>query len=327
VHKAALGRSVNAEAFQLYLQGKFYSQRVTQADTDRAIALFRQALALDPGYALAWTGLARVNMTQAGFGFAPIEEGFERAREAAQRALQLAPNLADAHLELGAVQVAHDWDWPAAGASLKRALELAPGDAHVLEGASSLARILGQPERALDLIGRALALDPLSADIHREAALLFMMSHRLEDAAASLQAAIDLNPKGGLSHAFLAMTRMLQGRSEEALAIAAEESHEVFRNLAYTMIHHALGHPAESDQSLQALITEWGWTAAHQVAEAYAYRGEVDKAFEWLETAYAQRDPGVVHTAVDEFLRPLHADPRWLPFLRRLGLADVAPTE
>jgi len=324
VHKAALGRSDNAEAFQLYLQGKFYGQRVTQADTDRAIALFKQALALDPSYALAWTGLSRVHITQAGFGFAPIDEGYERAREAAQRALQLAPDLADAHLELGSVQQNHDWDWKAAGASLRRALELAPGNADVLNGASGLARILGQNERALDLIGKALALDPLSADNHREAALVYLMSDRPEDAAAALQAAIDLNPKGGLSHAFLAMTRMLQGRSEEAMAIAAEESHDVFRNLAYTMIHHALGHTEESDQALHALIKEWGWTAAHQIAEAYAYRGEVDKAFAWLETAFAQRDPGVVHTAVDEFLRPLHADPRWLPFLRRLGLADVA---
>jgi TolB-like protein/Tfp pilus assembly protein PilF len=321
VHKAALGRSDNAEAFQLYLQGKFYGQRVTQADTDRAIALFKQALTLDPRYALAWTGLARVHMTQAGFGFAPIDEGFELAREAAQRALQLAPDLADAHLELGSVQQNHDWNWAAAGASLRRALELAPGDAHVLNGAARLARILGQHDKALELIGRASALDPLSVDIHREAALVYLMSDRLEDAATSLQMAIELNPKGGLAHAFLAMTRLLQGRSEEALAVAAEESHDVFRNLAYTMIHHKLGHPEESDKALQALITEWGWTAAHQVAEAYAYRGEVDKAFEWLETAYVQRDPGIVHTAVDEFMRPLHADPRWLPFLRRLGLA------
>jgi hypothetical protein len=136
--------------------------------------------------------------------------------------------------------------------------------------------------------------------------------------------AIELNPRGGLAHAFLAVTRMLQGRGKEALAIAAEESHDVFRNLAYTMIHHQLGHPEESDKALQALITEWGWTAAHQIAEAYAYRGEVDKAFEWLETAYAQRDPGIVHTAVDEFMQPLHADPRWMSFLRRLGLADMA---
>ena len=321
VHKAALGRSDNAEAFQLYLQGKFYGQRVTQADTDRAIALFKQALALDPDYALAWTGLARVHSTQAGFGFAPIDEGFELARDAAQRALQLVSDLADAHLELGSVQINHDWDWTAAGASLKRALELAPGEADVLNGASRLARILGQHDRALELIGRALALDPLSAKIHREAALVYLMSDRFEDAAASLQKAIDLNPKGGLCHAFLAMTRMLQGRSEEAMAIAEEEAHDVFRNLAFTMIHHAQGHPEESDKALRALIAQWGWTAAHQIAEAYAYRGEVDKAFEWLDTAYAQRDPGVVHTAVDTFLRPLHGDPRWLPFLRRMRLA------
>jgi len=327
VHKAALGRSDNAEAFQLYLQGKFFGERVTQADTDRAIALFEQALALDPGYALAWTGLARVHMTQAGFGFAPIDAGFERAREAAQRALQLAPNLAEAHYMLGAVQQNHDWNWGAAGASLNRALELAPGSADVLNGAARLARILGRNERALDLIGRALALDPLSADIHREAALVYFMSDRLEDAAASLQMAIEISPKAGLAHAFLATTRMMQGHGEEALAIAAEESHDVFRTLAYVMIHHTLGHPEESDKALQTLITDWGWTAAHQIAEAHAYRGEVDKAFEWLETAYAQRDPGVVHTAVDEFLRSLHADPRWMPFLRRLGLADTATPE
>jgi hypothetical protein len=113
----------------------------------------------------------------------------------------------------------------------------------------------------------------------------------------------------------------LQGRSGEALALAALESHDVFRDLAFAMIHHALGHPDASDQALRALIDKWGWTAAHQVAEAYAYRGEVDKAFEWLEIAYAQRDPGVVHSAEDDLLRPLHGDPRWQPFLQRLNLA------
>ena len=90
------------------------------------------------------------------------------------------------------------------------------------------------------------------------------------------------------------------------------------------MIHHALGHPAESDAALQALIDGFGWTAAYQVAEVYAYRNEVDKAFEWLERAYAQRDPGVVYTATDKLLRPLHGDPRWQPFLQRMHLAQVS---
>ncbi len=164
-------------------------------------------------------------------------------------------------------------------------------------------------------------LDPLSAPIHRQAAMIYLMSDRLDDAAASFQLALDLNPRVGLTHAFLAIARLLQGRTEEALALAAAESHDVFRHVAFAMIHHTLGHPAESDTALQALIDKLGWTAAYQVAEAYAYRGEVDKAFEWLETAYAQRDPGVVYSAVDELLRPLHDDPRWQPFLRRLNLA------
>ena len=321
VHKAALGRSDNAEAFQLYLQGKFFGERTTQADTDRAIALFKQALSLDPDYALAWTGLARVHQTQAGFGFAPIDAGFESAREAARHALQLAPDLADAHIELGLVQESYGWDWTAADASFQRALELAPGDANALRAAAGLARILGQNERALELIRKAIGLDPLSARTHRQAAMVYLAAHRIDDAAAAFQLSLDISPNAGLAHAFLAIARLMQGRSEEAMAIAAEESHDVFRNLAFTMIHHAQGHPEESDKALQALIDGFGWTAAHQIAEAYAYRGEVDKAFEWLEKAYVQRDPGVVHSAVDEFLRPMHADPRWLPFLRRLRLA------
>jgi len=117
------------------------------------------------------------------------------------------------------------------------------------------------------------------------------------------------------------MTRLLQGRSQEALTLARAETHDVFRNLAFAMIHRTLGHPEASETALQALVEGFGWTAAHQVAEAYAYRGELDKASEWLDAAYAQHDPGVVHSAADEFLRPLPDDPRGQPFLRRIGLA------
>jgi tetratricopeptide (TPR) repeat protein len=174
---------------------------------------------------------------------------------------------------------------------------------------------------ALALIGKAVALDPLSARTHRQAAMIYLICDRLDDAAAAFQLALDLSPNVGLSHAFLAVARLLQGRGQEALALAEAESHEVFRNLAFAMIQHSLGHPTESETALRALIDGFGWTAAYQIAEAYAHRGEVDKAYEWLEAAYAQRDPGVVYSAVDGLLRPLHGDPRWQPFLHRIGLA------
>ncbi len=324
VRQATTGRGDNPAAFQLYLQGKFFGERTTQADTDKAIGLFKQALAIEPNFALAWAGLSRVYQTQAGFGFAPIGEGYENAREAAQRALALAPDSAEGYIELGHIQEANDWDWPAAEASFQRALDLAPGDAHALRSAAGLMRILGRLDEALELIRKAIALDPLSARTHRQAAMNYLMAERLDDAAASFQLALDLNPSGGLHHAFLAITRLLQGRPDEGLILAQSESHDVFRNVAFAMIHHTLGHPVESEAALQALIDGFGWTAAYQVAEVYAYRNEVEKAFEWLERAYAQRDPGVVYTSTDKLLRPLHGDARWRPFLQRMHLAQVS---
>ena len=304
VRQATTGRGDNPAAFQLYLQGKFFGERTTQADTDKAIGLFKQALAIEPNFALAWAGLSRVYQTQAGFGFAPIGEGYENGRAAAQHALALAPDSAEGYIELGHIQEAHDWDWPAAEASFRRALDLAPGDAHALRSAAGLMRILGRLDEALELIRKAIALDPLSARTHRQAAMNYLMAERLDDAAASFQLALDLNPSGGLHHAFLAITRLLQGRPDEGLILAQSESHDVFRNVAFAMIHHTLGRPVESEAALQALIDGFGWTAAYQVAEVYAYRNEVEKAFEWLERAYAQRDPGVVYTSTDKLLRP-----------------------
>jgi tetratricopeptide (TPR) repeat protein len=320
VRKASAGRSHDPEAFQLYLQGKFYGDRVTQADTDKAIALFQRALAIDPDFALAWAGLSQVHQAQAGYGFAPIDQGYERGREAAERALRLAPDLAEGHIALGTVLEGHDWNFAAAEASFRRALELAPGDANALRAAAQLERILGRPKEAGELIGKAIALDPLSARTHRQAGMIAIMGERLDDATASFERALDLAPAAGLNHAFVAITRLMQGNAQELLPIAQLESHGVFRNLALAMIHHALGHAAESDAALKVIVDEFGWTAAYQVAEAYAYRKEIDKAFEWLDRAYDQRDPGVTYSAADVILRPLHADPRWSAFLRRLKL-------
>jgi len=323
VRQAATGRGDNPEAFQLYLQGKFFGERITQVDTDKAIELFQRALAIDPNFALAWAGLSRVHQLQAGYGFAPIDEGYERARDAAQHALRLAPDLVEAHIELGLILEGHDWKWAAAGASFRRALELAPGDAHALRAAAGHARVLGRLDEALELIRRAIALDPLSARTHRQAALIYVMADRIDDAAAAFRLAIDLAPNAGLAHAFLAITRLMQGRNEEAVALAEAESHDVFRNVALAMIRHAQGRVAESEAALQTLIDGFGWTAAYQVAEVHAYRGDVEKAFEWLERAFAQRDPGVMFTATDRFLQPLHTDPRWQPFLQRMGLETL----
>jgi TolB-like protein/Tfp pilus assembly protein PilF len=320
VRQAATGRADDPEAFQLYLKGKFFGERLNQTDSDKAIELLQRAVAIDPAFALAWAELSRIHAAQAGFGFAPINEGMERARAAAQKALELAPDLAEAHLALGAVRESHDWDWRAAEACYRRARELAPGLSAVQHQSATLARCLGRLEEAAQFNRSAVLLDPLSPRTQRQAGLINFVTHRYDDAASAFQLAMDLAPTAGLSHAFLALTRLAQGRVEEATALAGLEPHDVFRTLAMTMIHHASGATAQSDAALQSLFEQYGWTAAYQVAEAYAYRGEIDKAFEWLDTAYAQRDPGMMWLATDWFLDLLHADPRWAPLMQRMGL-------
>ena len=225
----------------------------------------------------------------------------------------------EAHIALGPVQRGHDWDWTAADASFRRALELAPGDAQALRRAASLARILGRNDEALELIRKALALDPLSARTHRQVALIYLVRGPPGRSGGVVPARDRPRADRRAGHAFLAITRLMQGRAEEALRLAEAESHDVFRNVALAMIRHDMGSGQESDAALQALIDEFGWTAAYQIGEVYAYREEVDQAFEWLEralrTARPRRD---VTQATD-----VPASAAWRSALERVARRDA----
>jgi tetratricopeptide (TPR) repeat protein len=277
---------------------------------------YRQALELDPQYALAWTGVSRCYANQAGYSW-----GFAKAREAAERALQLEPDLAEAHTMLGMVRMNHDWDWEGADASFRRALELTPGDAQVLRSRAMLTGNLGRQEEALALIRRAVALDPLSVTPLRTLARLCVFSGALEEAETAAKKALELNPQGGLTNLWLGLVCMNQGRLEESLELVQRESHETFRLLGLTVVKHASGRHAESDAALHELIEKNAAGGAYQIARAYAYRGETDLAFEWLERAYTQRDPETGMVKADPLMRDLSGDPRWQPFLEKMGLA------
>jgi tetratricopeptide (TPR) repeat protein len=249
-----------------------------------------------------------------------MNSGFQQAREAAQRALALAPDLPEAHAALGLVFESHDWDWKEADRHLQRALALAPGNADVLRAVASLAGILGRADESIELLRRAVALDPLSSTCRRFLGLRCAIYGRLDEADAALRASLDLNPKAGLVHCFLAITRLLTGNATEALDLAEREVLPDFRSMGMSMALHTLGRAAESEAALAKLIDDHGAAAGYQVAEVCVWRGEVSRAFEWLEKAYAARDPGLSHTATDPLLKPLHAEPRWRPFIQKMGL-------
>jgi TolB-like protein/class 3 adenylate cyclase len=322
VQAAAKGRGENVEAYRLYLHGRFFEDRLTLKDTAKAIGYYRQALELDPEYALAWAGLSRAHSNQGGYWEMEVPAAFAKARDAAQRALQLDPELAEGHAALGEILRLHDWDWKGADASLRRALELAPGNAQVMRDAGNLAGNLGRPDEALALVRRAVMLDPLSASTHRTLARLSFFADRLDEAEAAAQKALELNPQSGLTHFWLGLVRLGQGRLDEAQEMFERETHQTFHLLGLSQVNHARGRSAESGAALQELIEKDAASAAYQIALGYAYRGDMDLAFEWLERAYVQRDPGLGMMKLSKPLWKMHDDPRWQPFLEKMGLAD-----
>ena len=223
---------------------------------------------------------------------------------------------------MGWIQMSNDRDWRGAEASYRRALELAPGNALVLQQFGMLTTNLGRFDEGIDLGRRSVEQDPLSALGYFFLGMNYWTAGRAADAAAALQKSLELAPQGSVSRAWLAIVLLDQGKGAEALAEALREPEEWGRLYACAIIHHAAGRVAESDTALHELAEKYGGVGAYQVAQVNAVRGENDSAFEWLERAYDQRDAGIFWTKVDPFLRSLHADPRWNPFLRKLGLAD-----
>ena len=322
VAAAAKGRSTDPEAHRLYLQGRHLVDRFTREDTANGIVYLKKALALEPEFALAQAELGRAYASEADWGWAPAAEGYRRAREAVARALALEPDLAEGHSGMGWILMVHDWDWRGAEASYRRALELAPGNGQVLHQASLLAGCMGHRDEAIGLARRAVEQDPLSGSAHFFLGTTLFAAERLSESVAALGKALELSPQRAATRAWLAIALFKQGRGDEALAEALREPEEWARLSALAIIHHGAGRHAESDEALRNLTEKCASSAAYQVAEVHGSRGEVDQVFEWLERAYAQRDSGLAWTKIDPFLRPLHADPRWGVFLRKMKLAD-----
>lgn len=319
VAEAVKGRADDPEAQRLMLLGRHYLDRTTREDTAKAIEYFRQALDLDPGYALCWAELGRAYSIQAGRFWVPVNEGFDLSRDATKRALALESDLAEAHAQLGRILAAHDWDLTGAEASYKRALELAPGSSSVLDGAGVLAYKLGNLERAVKLSRRVLRQDPLSAAFWHNLGLACHAAGRLDESEQAFRRAIELVPQRFVSCALLALVMADQGRTDEALVQAEAEPEEFWREWALAIIDSLAGRKAESDERLRKIINEHADGSAFQVAEIYAMRGETDEAFQWLERALTDRDSGVTHTKVNPRLRPLHNDPRWPNLLKKIG--------
>jgi TolB-like protein/DNA-binding winged helix-turn-helix (wHTH) protein/Flp pilus assembly protein TadD len=318
---SASSRSTNPEAYQAYLQGQYFAARgQDKEDLNKALSYADQAIKLDAKYAPAWAQRSQVLERLARVSLIDSADGFRRARESAEKAIGLDAGSATGYMTLALVQIDHDWDWEGADASLKKAALFAPGSAAVLGDRAHLARILGRVEEAVGLYEKAIALDPLRANFHLALGYELYVAGRYQQAPAALQKAQELNPQLSSLHLTYGQIQLAEGRWQSALEEMEKETGEWEKLSGEVLAYHALDRREESDKALKKLIATHQNDAAYQIAEAYAYRGEADEAFAWLDRSYLQRDPGTPEFKTDPLMKSLRQDPRYAALLKKMRL-------
>jgi TolB-like protein/Flp pilus assembly protein TadD len=313
-------KTKNPEAYTAYLQGRYFYDRRSKDDLQKAIGYYEQALQLDPGYAPAWVGLAEVHLRQAATGHVPIVEGSQKARSEVDKALKFDPNLAEAHATLGFIKQYFEWDWEGARTSLQRALEIEPGNAIVIRRNANLAGTFGRFDEAIDLSHRALQLDPLSLSTYNNLAAQSHYADKPKEAEKAGRRVLELNPQYSYIHYRLGLIYLTQSNPQAALEEMNREPEPVWKGVGLALVYHALNKKEEANTALEQFIEKYQSVAAFQIAEIYAFRGEPDKAFEWLERAYQQRDGGLAQMKGDPMLRNIEKDPRYTAFLKKMKL-------
>ncbi len=312
--------TVSTEAYTAYLQGRYFLDRKTKDDMEKAISYFEQALKLDPNYALAWVGLSLAHGTQADYSYVTVDEGYGPARREGEKALALDPNIADAHTNMGWIHKNYDLDWAAADKSFRRAVELEPRNAAAVRGASSLALTMGRFDEAIALGQRAVELDPLLPAGYYNLGSFEYYAGKLSNAEASFTKALELWPEYPVAHMWLGRVYLAQSKPEVALVTIQKEPDPMWRTQGLALAYHALGKKREADKTLAAFIEQYSTPAGFQIAEVYAYRGEPDKAFEWLERAFTQRDGGFSIMKGNPLMRSIEKDPRYAAFMKKVKL-------
>ena len=314
------------EAYQLYLKGRFYWEKRTAEALKKAIEYFNQAIEKDPGFALAYAGLADSYVVPA--NRLPPREAMPKARAAALRALALDETLAQAHVSLGRVMAAFDWDWTGAEKEYKRAIELNPryGVAHQWYG--GYLEATGRKNEAIAEIKLAQELEPLSLTINFELGMSFYYARDYDKAIEQFQKTLELDQTFPAAHNFLPAAYEQKGMYSEAIAefkkaiplTAAAES--TFSKAGLGHVYALTGKKSEARILLDDLkqLSAQQYVSATSVALIYAGLGEKQEAFAWLDKAYDQRAFQLQWIRLDPRWDNLHSDSRFQDLVRRIGL-------
>jgi len=316
-------QATNPEVYALYLQGRYFENLRGRDNLLKAFSAYQQALAIDPVYAPAWVGVSWYYQAQTQSGELPREEGYGLALEALENALAADNNLALAWSSLGYFKKKYDWDWNGARAAIDKALQLEPNNPESIGAAAGLAQSLGQSATNIRLREKKVDLDPLNLGALSALGQVYILHNNPDKALEMFERVVAINPDFPGIYEKIGRVYLLQGDAGRALFEFNKYPSWCRNVLNKASANSALG----NDSKAQAIVNEYLATSSHEdpfwTAAIFAWRGDNDKAFEWLETAFQQRNIALSTILYNVYLRNLQSDPRYPAFLEKLGMADA----
>jgi len=314
------------EAYNLNLKGRHYLKRFTQEGLQKSLESFHQAIEIDPKYASPYVGIATYYTNLGFYNFVPAKKAFPKAREAAEKALEIDDSLAEAHTTLGFIKMLYEWDWEGAEREHKRAIELNPSNASSRNLYAHYLWILGRFEESIEENTRAQELNPLSRNVSQTRATIFMTMRQYDRSIEEYKKLLEMSPDYYTARFWLAFPYAFKGMYDEAIA-TIDEAMAVSGGgapLMWTtkgMIYAIAGKKDEARKTLDEILeqSKKGDVAPWMVAALYGYLGERDKAFEWIEKAFEERDHWLVYLKVSPVVDILRSDPRFPKLLERMG--------
>jgi TolB-like protein/Tfp pilus assembly protein PilF len=310
----------STEAHNAYLQGHFHFLRRNLEDYRKAVGYLNEAVRFDPDYALAYAERSEAWTFIGDLATEQKKEAWPAAKKDAEKAVEVGPNLAETHAALGWVRFFSEWKFAEGLRELERAKELSPANPTANDLLARVIIYLGKVSEAERQARQAVELDPLSVIARGNLARVLLAAGKLDEADAEARKAAELQPTGAASHRWQVVVAVLRGDGEAALREAQLEPNEAYRRFELALAYYARGDRPAADAALSDMIARDRNLLAYQIAEVYAWRGETDKAFEWLQISFDNHDTGTLSLLIDPLMRNLRGDPRYKRMLEKIGL-------
>src|SRR6266702_2820726 len=316
----------NAEAYRLYLKGRYHWNKRSPDGVQKAVEYFRKALDKDPAYSLAYAGLADTYAHLSFFNVVASREAMPKAKTAAEQGLEIDKDLAEAHVSLGYISFTYEGDWPAAGKHFEQALTLNPAYSRAHTFYSFYLSSLGRSEEALEVAKRALDLDPASPTVSHSLAVQLYLARKFDRAIKQAHDTLEMDANFAISYAVLGEAYVSKRMYREGLS-ALEKYSTLSRSGAASLallgyLHARSGERKKALRVLRQLeaASKQSYTPAFSFAVVYAGLEDKDQAFSWLEKAYDERFNRLAYLKVEALWDPLRSDSRFADLLRRVGI-------